>query len=193
MHRLNRRSLLSAVALLAAVPATAQERTVRILSGAAADVMLAFQVPIMRDAGLAIATAAAIAGARGFAQLLGRLPLGLVLRVLTARQALALAQALGAAAALMLLGAGAVPVAVAYGLVAGIATGAGSPLQGIHTAELVEHEHLGLLLAATGSWIPAILLTAAGFAGAALLLASSSVPRLLRRPEPAPASGGARR
>jgi MFS family permease len=69
---------------------------------------------------------------------------------------------------------------------------ASSPLLGIYTAELVQPTDLGLLLGvqqalygvagafgpimvgilltATGSWIPAIVLTAIGFAGAAMLL-----------------------
>jgi MFS family permease len=163
-----------------------------LLSGAAADIMLAFQVPIMRAAGLPLAAAATIAGLRGFAQLGGRIPLGLVLRRTPARAALAAANLLGALAALLLLASGALPVAVAYSLLAGAATGASSPLQGIYTAELVDDHDLGLLLgvqqalygvagaagpilvgvalAVTDSWVPAIVLTTLGFAGAAFML-----------------------
>jgi MFS family permease len=72
------------------------------------------------------------------------------------------------------------------------ATGASSPLQDIYTAELVDDHDLGLLLgvqqalygvagaagpilvgvalAVTGSWVPAIVLTTLGFAGAAFML-----------------------
>ena len=164
-----------------------------LLSGAAADIMLAFQVPIMRAAGLPLAAAATIAGLRGFAQLGGRLPLGLVLRAMPARVALASANLLAALAALLLLLSGALPLAVAYSLLAGAATGASSPLQGIYTAELVGRRDLGLLmgvqqglygiagacgpilvgalLALTDSWVPAVVLTAIGFAVAASLLA----------------------
>ncbi|HSB86798.1 MAG TPA: MFS transporter, partial [Ilumatobacteraceae bacterium] len=163
-----------------------------LLSGIAADIMLAFQVPIMRDAGLPLATAAFIAGLRGLSQLLGRVPLGAILRRVPARRALAAAQAAAAVAALLLLASGSLVAAVAFGLVAGAATGASSPLQGIHTAELVPTAHLGLLLgvqqalygvagaagpimagvllSTTGSWVPAIVLTAVGFLGAAVLL-----------------------
>jgi predicted MFS family arabinose efflux permease len=95
-----------------------------LLAGAAADIMLAFQVPIMRSAGLPLAAAAAVAGMRGVAQLLGRVPLGRVLRVVPARQALALAHLGAAASALLLLGSGALPIAICFGLVAGTSTGA---------------------------------------------------------------------
>jgi MFS family permease len=92
----------------------------------------------------------------------------------------------------LLLGSGALPIAICFGLVAGTSTGASSPLQGIYTAELVETEHLGLLLGvqqafygiagafgpivagalltATGSWTSTLVLTAVAFASAALIL-----------------------
>jgi predicted MFS family arabinose efflux permease len=168
-----------------------------LLSGAAADIMLAFQVPIMRAAGLPLAAAATIAGLRGFAQLGGRVPLGVVLRAAPARVALSAANLLGAIAALILLVSGSLPLAVAYSLLAGLATGASSPLQGIYTAELVDRRDLGLLLgvqqalygvagalgpalvglmlAVTSSWIPAVALTALGFAGAAYVLKGDGV------------------
>jgi MFS family permease len=79
------------------------------------------------------------------------------------------------------------------GLFSGPSPGAGSPLQGIYTAELVETEHLGLLLGvqqtfygiagaagpivagalltATGSWTSTLVLTAVAFVIAALVLA----------------------
>jgi MFS family permease len=167
-----------------------------LLSGAAADIMLAFQVPIMRAAGLPLAAAATIAGLRGFAQLGGRVPLGLVLRLMPARTALAAANLLAAIAALFLLGSGALPLAVAYSLLAGAATGASSPLQGIYTGELVDRRDLGLLLgvqqalygiagasgpilvgvllAVTNSWVPAVALTTLGFAAAAFMLKGSA-------------------
>ncbi len=167
-----------------------------LLTGAAADIMLAFQVPIMRAAGLPLAAAATVAGIRGFAQLGGRLPLGFVLRRMPARAALASANLLGAIAALLLLVSGALPLAVAYSILAGVATGASSPLQAIYTGELVERHDLGLLLgvqqalygiagacgpiivgillALTDSWVPAVVLTALGFATAAFILARNA-------------------
>jgi MFS family permease len=170
-----------------------------LLSGAATDIMLAFQVPIMRAAGLSLAAAATVAGLRGFAQLGGRIPLGLLLRRTPARTALAGANLLAAISALLLLASGALPAAVAYSLLAGAAIGASSPLQGIYTAELVEVRDLGLLLgvqqslwgiagaagpivvgallAATDSWVPAIVLTTLGFVGAALLLRGGGASR----------------
>lgn len=169
-----------------------------LLSGAAADIMLAFQVPIMRAAGLSLAAAATVAGLRGFAQLGGRIPLGLLLRRTPARTALAGANLLAAMSALLLLASGALPVAVAYSLLAGAAIGASSPLQGIYTAELVDERDLGLLLGVqqalygiagaagpivvgallttTDSWVPAVVLTTLGFAGAAFMLRGGGRP-----------------
>ncbi|HEX2785896.1 MAG TPA: MFS transporter [Ilumatobacteraceae bacterium] len=168
------------------------------LSGAAADIMLAFQVPIMRSAGLSLTAAAAIAGLRGVSQLLGRVPLGLVLRRMTARRALAVAHLGAAASALLLLGSGALPVAICFGLVSGASMGASSPLQGIYTAELVETEHLGMLLGVqqafygvagavgpivagvlltvTGSWLATLILTAVAFAAAFVTLTLRDTP-----------------
>lgn len=101
-----------------------------------------------------------------------------------------------------LLASGALPLAVAYSLLAGVATGASSPLQAIYTAELIERRDLGLLLgvqqalygiagacgpiivgvllALTDSWVPAVALTALGFGAAAAILA---------RTAPVPANG----
>jgi MFS family permease len=170
-----------------------------LLSGAAMDIMLAFQVPIMRAAGLPLAAAATVAGLRGFAQLGGRIPLGHLLRRTPARTALAGANLLAAISAVLLLASGALPVAVAYSLLAGAAIGASSPLQGIYTSELVEERDLGLLLgvqqslwgiagaagpvivgvllAATDSWVPAIVLTTLGFLAAAFLLRGGGASR----------------
>ncbi len=122
-----------------------------------------------------------------------------LLRHVPARVALALAYAGAAVAAVCLLGAGALPIAIAYSVIAGTATGAASPLSGIYTSELVERSDLGLLLGvqqalygvagalgpiavgalltATGSWVPAIAITTVGFVGAAVLLAVRPAPR----------------
>ena len=46
-----------------------------LISGAAVDIILVYQVPVMIAAGLPTGAAATIGGLRGFAQLGGRLPL----------------------------------------------------------------------------------------------------------------------
>ena len=145
-----------------------------LLSGAAVDIMLAYQVPIMRAAGLPLAAAATIAGLRGFAQLAGRLPLAWVLRAMSARAAFAWANLLAAVSALFLLVSGALPFALAYSLLAGVATGAISPLQGIYTAELVDRRDLGLLLG-----VQQALYGVAGAAGPVLVGVLSRAHELL--------------
>jgi MFS family permease len=57
-----------------------------LISGAAVDIILVYQVPVMIAAGLPIGAAATIGGIRGFAQLGGRLPLSALLRRLGTRR-----------------------------------------------------------------------------------------------------------
>ena len=149
----------------------------------------------MVAAGLPLATAASVGGLRGLAQLGGRLPLSLVLHRFSARQTLVFAFLFAAGAALLLLSSHQLPAAVAYSLFAGASLGAISTLQGIHTHELVEPRHLGMLLGAQqavlavgaamgpllagtllqayASYTPVVLITAAAFLLAAVVLATS--------------------
>jgi MFS family permease len=163
-----------------------------LLAGAASDVLLVYQVPAMTAAGLPLATAAAIAGVRGFAQLAGRAPLGLVLTRVGARRAVVVADLIAALGAIVLIGSGRIALALVYTLIAGASLGAISTLQGIYTHELVDRRHLGSLLgvqqavfgvggalgpAAAGVLIEssggfglALLATSVGFVGSALLV-----------------------
>ncbi len=111
--------------------------------GLAVGLVLVYQVPLMVGAGLPLATAAWMAGARGSAQLLGRLPLGWLLDRIEARAAVRLAFAAVTVGVAILAFAGNVAVALLYVVVAGFGIGATSPLQGIYADELFDREHLG--------------------------------------------------
>jgi MFS family permease len=163
-----------------------------LIGGAAVDVFLVYQVPVMARAGLPLGIAAAVAGFRGVAQLAGRLPLGKLIKQLGARNTLMLAYAAGAIAALPLFASGTLAMALELSLFAGASIGALSSLQGIYTYELVDPRHLGMLLGAqqavfgagsaigpvaagallgaTGSYTPTIVIITAGFAVAACVL-----------------------
>ncbi len=117
-----------------------------LISGAAVDILLVYQVPILIDAGLSIGAAATIGGVRGFAQLGGRLPLTPVLRRLGARPTLAVTFLAPAAGSPLLLIGDQLAAAIAYALLAGASIGAIYTLQGIYTHELVGPENLSLLM-----------------------------------------------
>ena len=168
-----------------------------LIGGAAVDVLLVYQVPVMARAGLPLATAATVAGARGLAQLAGRLPLGRLIKQIGARNTLVVAYAIGAVGAPLLFASGTLALALVFSLFAGVSVGALSSLQGIYTHELVDPRQLGTLLGtqqavfgvggaigpavagallgATGSYSPTILIATAGFAtGACLLLVGTT-------------------
>ena len=164
------------------------------ISGAAIDVILVYQVPIMIAAGLPTGAAATIAGLRGFAQVGGRLTLPPLLTRLGARLTTVAALVIAIAAALLLLGSRDIVFAGAYCLLAGVSLGAISTLQGIYTNELVGGRDLSMLMGAqqavfaagsalgpviaallfekANSYTPVIMLTAVGLSAAALLLGS---------------------
>jgi len=162
------------------------------IGGAAIDVILVYQVPIMVAAGLPAAVAATIGGMRGFAQVGGRLPLPPLLTKLGTRSTILIALGVALAGALLLLGSHNIMLAIGYGLLAGVSLGALSTLQGIYTNELVGGENLSLLMGAqqavfavgsalgpviagvifqaADSYTPVVLLTATGFLLSALVL-----------------------
>lgn len=118
------------------------------VSGAASDVLLVFSVPAMTAAGLSLGLAASIAGLRGLAQILGRLPLNPVLRRLGARAAIVGAYLLAALGSVVLIAGGQPVFALAYVVLAGASLGSLSALQGIYTHELVAERNLGILFGA---------------------------------------------
>jgi MFS family permease len=166
-----------------------------LISGAAVDVILVYQVPVMIAAGLPIGAAATIGGIRGFAQLAGRVPLSPLLRRLGARQTIVVSFLAGGIGTLFLLASGHVAPAIAYSILAGASIGAMYTLQGIYTNELVGQDNLSLLMgaqaavfagggaagpvlagtvfAATNSYVAVVLLTAAGLLAAAGIMSTS--------------------
>jgi len=113
------------------------------LTGLSISVLLVYQVPIMRSAGLGTATAASIAGLRGIAQLGGRIPIGRLLRRHHTNTLLATALVFLAIAALVINGSQWVPVALVFAVLAGLGIGAFIPLQGIRSEELFDRTSLG--------------------------------------------------
>ena len=113
------------------------------LTGFGVGVMLVYQVPLMTAAGLSVGTAAWMAGARGAAQITGRIPLTFIVERIGARAAVQLSFAAITAGTVVLAVAGNVVVALLYVAVAGFGIGAASPLQGIYGSELFDEAHLG--------------------------------------------------
>jgi predicted MFS family arabinose efflux permease len=175
-----------------------------LIGGAAVNALIIYQVPITTRAGLPLGIAAAVAGFRGLAQLAGRLPLTALTSKLGTRTTLVLAYTLAAAVTLLLFVGGALASVLVLSLLAGAAIGAVYTLQGVYAYELIDPRHLGtllgigqavfatggalgpltagVLLGATGSGTPAVMIISAGFAAAAALLL------LGRAPAPAAAS-----
>ncbi|MEM7275472.1 MAG: MFS transporter, partial [Actinomycetota bacterium] len=133
------------------------------LGGMAMSTVLVYQVPTMTAAGLPLATAATMAGLRGFAQTGGRIPLGPIVDRLGSARALALAFAALAAGGAVLAFAGTVPIALVFAAVTGFGIGAFSPLQGILAEELYPRETLGATMGLYSTF-----LMVAGAAGPAL-------------------------
>jgi MFS family permease len=170
-----------------------------LISGAAVDIILVYQVPVMVAAGLPIGAAATIGGIRGFAQLGGRLPLSPLLRRLGARRTIVLSLIVAAVGTLLLLASGHVAPAVLYSVLAGASIGAMYTLQGIYTNELVGDANLSMLMggqaavfavggatgpvlagtifAATGSYVLVVWLTTAALGVAALIMSTAAGSR----------------
>lgn len=178
-------------------------------AGVASSVLLLSQVPAMVDGGLALTLAASLAGARGFLQLLGRIPLPAVIRRFGGRRTLQASYGLTAAGALLLMGAGNLVVAGIFTLVAGVSIGALAAAEGIYAAEVVDQETLATQLgvhsllrglgSAVGPVAAGVLVDLTTTRTAALLLSAATAflaAALLREhaADPArPAPGGAAR
>lgn len=155
------------------------------LAGAfGASVLVVLQVPAMAAAGLDRGTAAGFAGARGVAQLLGRIPLTAVLARVPSRWALRGARLLVALGTLLLAVSGSVALAVVFVLVAGTGLGALSPLEGIYAREVLPAEDLGTLMGAlylllgaaagAGPLVAAAVIDLTGSIGAGLSVAAAA-------------------
>jgi len=191
---------------LSAVRAALTEPPVRRLAGSSLagsfgmSTLVVLQVPTMVAAGLDRATAATMAGARGIAQLLGRLPLGWVLRRVSARRALRTAKVMVAFGAVLLAFSGNLVLAIGFVVVAGAGLGAVSPLEGIYAREVLPAHDLGVLMGSlhltlglasgVGPLVAAALndITSSACAGAGVVAAASLVSAALLGPVPGPAS-----
>ncbi len=111
--------------------------------GVASGVILVYQVPLMTAAGLPLTTAAALAGARGMAQLGGRVPLTWMVDRLGARASLQLAFAAVGVGVLLLAATSGIAIGLVFVVIAGFGIGATSPLQGIYASQLFRPERLG--------------------------------------------------
>lgn len=113
------------------------------LAGIGVGAILVYQVPAMRAAGLALATASFWAGFRGFAQLGGRLPLMPLVRRFGVANSLRIAYGAIAVGALALAFSANQVLAATYAVVAGFGIGAVSPLVGMHSKNVFGEASLG--------------------------------------------------
>lgn len=109
-------------------------------------IVMVLQIPAMVAGGLERSTAASMASARGFAQLLGRLPLGRVLDTWSTRRVFVGAKLLVAIGALLLAFSGNLVVAVLFVILGGVGVGVLSPLDGIYAREVLPEHDLGTLM-----------------------------------------------
>lgn len=153
-----------------------------------------YQVPVMVSAGLGLGVASTLAGARGVAQFLGRLPLVRIATRFGAARSLRGSMVLLTAGTALLAAAGTVAMAALAMLAIGLAIGAQSPLVGIRGREVFDEKILGTALGtvtlgsfvagaampvaagalvdATGSRLAAVALGAVGAAVAVMLVGS---------------------
>ena len=121
------------------------------LAGIGVATVLVYQVPAMTAAGLPLAAASFWAGARGFSQLFGRLPLMPIVRRLGVTGSLRLAYLATSVGILALAFAGSPWLAAIYAVVAGFGIGATSPLVGMHSSEVFGVKSLGTSMGLIGT------------------------------------------
>ncbi len=146
------------------------------LAALANSALLLHQVAVMQAAGMSIALASGLAGARGFFQIPGRLLLTPLTRRFGSRGAIGVCYAFAMTAALALLIAvfGTAPEAMAlyFTVIGGMSLGLLSPLNGLFQAEVFGESRLGSLTGATvivnstaaalGAFLAGALLDASG-------------------------------
>jgi MFS family permease len=114
--------------------------------GMAMTVITAYQVPVMTEAGLPLATASAWAGFRGFSQLFGRLPLMPMVRRFGVVGSIRISYVAVWLGAVALAFAGTPLLAGTFAVVAGFGIGAISPLIGIHSRDVFGSQSLGMAM-----------------------------------------------
>ncbi|MDH3517628.1 MAG: MFS transporter, partial [Acidimicrobiia bacterium] len=105
-----------------------------------------YQVPIMVALGMSLPLASTLAGVRGVAQFVGRLPTDPIVGRFGSRRALAAANTLIALGAVLLFWAGSTGPALGFAVVAGLGIGAFSPLSGIFAYEVAGPGKVGTLM-----------------------------------------------
>ena len=146
-------------------------------------IVMVLQIPAMVAGGLERSTAATMASARGFAQLLGRLPLARVLDTYSTRRVFVAAKVLVAVGAILLAFSGNVAIAVVFVVIGGVGIGALSPLDGIYAREVLPEHDLGTLMgsmhliggimAGVGPLVGALVIDISDRTWSALVLASA--------------------
>ncbi|MEX1162117.1 MAG: MFS transporter [Nitriliruptor sp.] len=149
-------------------------------SGVVTSLLILYQVPVMMGAGLTLALASGLAGARGFLQLAGRIPMPWLVRRLGSRTTLRLSHLLVGASCLVLPFAGELGMAVLFAVVAGVGIGALVPAESIFSADALPGSSLGIVLglssvtrgvgAAIGPVVGGALTTLSGTRTPALLI-----------------------
>lgn len=120
------------------------------LAGIGVATILVYQVPAMTAAGLPLAAASFWAGARGFSQLFGRLPLMPIVTRFGVVGSLRIAYSSTALGTLVLAIAGNPWLAAVYAILAGFGIGATSPLVGMHSNEVFGQRSLGTAMGVMG-------------------------------------------
>jgi predicted MFS family arabinose efflux permease len=113
------------------------------LAGVAVGTILVYQVPAMTAAGLALGLASFWAGFRGFAQLGGRLPLILLVRLFGVANSLRISYTAIAMGSVALAFSGSQVLAAFYAVFAGFGIGAVSPLIGMHSKNVFGQSSMG--------------------------------------------------
>ena len=127
-------------------PATRAVLATTFLGGVATAIVILYQVPVMVTAGLTLAVASSFAGARGFMQLGGRIPMPWLVDRFGSRATLRAAHLLTGLSCMVLPFAGALPIAIVFAVIAGLAIGALVPVESIFTADVTPTESLGVVL-----------------------------------------------
>jgi MFS family permease len=120
------------------------------LAGIGIATLLVYQVPAMTAAGLPLAAASFWAGARGFSQLFGRLPLMPIVRRWGVLGSLRIAYLATSVGILVLAFAGNPWLAAVYAALAGFGIGATSPLVGMYSSEVFGAKSLGTSMGLMG-------------------------------------------
>lgn len=116
-----------------------------VVGSVASSALMVYQIPTMRAAGLAASSAAFFAGARGFTQLLGRLPLVWLIQKFGVKPLWIFSRTLIALSCVVLAFSGNYVTALLYVLLAGFSIGSLSALDGMVSREFLPIGDLGTL------------------------------------------------